>query len=129
MRRRANAAGLGFWSPEDEGMNPGGSPALNSGFDWGNFTGSLLSAIGGAFNRLPAGQQGVPQQQGGNTLTVAEQIALIEAQRRAREDEIGSGSITSKGVKIGDTTISWPVLAGGALIVYLIQSPGFSRRR
>jgi hypothetical protein len=42
---------------------------------------------------------------------------------------LATGAITSDGIKFGDTRISWPTIALAAVGVYLVQSPGFSKRR
>jgi hypothetical protein len=43
-------------------------------------------------------------------------------------DELASAGATSGGIRIGNTTISWPMIAIAVLAFYLLQSRGFTRR-
>jgi hypothetical protein len=79
--------------------------------------GPRISGTGGA-------QQLSPEQQ----LLLAQQLA---AAQRAREEEEGTGAgfrFTGKGLKVGDSTITYPVMGLGVLAIFLLQSKGFTRR-
>jgi len=59
-------------------------------------------------------------------------VARIQADAiaRARSDESASAAISAKGIRLGeDSYISWPLIGLGVLGFYLVQSPGFTRRR
>ncbi len=67
------------------------------------------------------GQQ--TQQQG---LTQAQIEALLR--ERGGGDELGSGSISSRGIRLGDTWISWGTIIIGGVVFMLIQSKPFGRK-
>ena len=126
------AQGLGF-VPIGGGNIFGGNGGR--GFDWSRLI-DPISNFGNKFlevkyakdaAKYTGGNSGGAGAYPNNTLTAA-QLAEIERARRDADD-YASGSISEKGIKIGNTTISWPVLALGAVGIYLVQSPGFSRRR
>lgn len=121
--------------------NPGVANPVSygGGFDWNTFANSALGAgtniLGSWFQSRAVQSAGWPQgagyqQPGGYT---PEQIAAIQAAQlaaaRGAAYDYGSVGVTGAGVRIGNTTIGWPVIAGGALIIYLVQRPGFTRRR
>jgi hypothetical protein len=67
---------------------------------------------------LPTGQQ----------ITVAQYQALLAQQGAAQQQNLLSGGVTSSGVKIGSTNISWPMIAVAGLAFVLLQSSGYQKR-
>ena len=79
------------------------------------------------FGAGPYAQQQATQPAGSLT---PDQILALVAAKKAEEEDAGAGfKFTSDGLKIGGSTITWPVLCLGVAAIYLIQSPSFSRRR
>ncbi len=135
MNTMQRAVGMGFVHAGEvtEGSN------RPSGFNWQRVADSVAT-FGTSF-LTQWGNRGVAraginpfslQQSGGNNTpnnTASAAQAEYEAElRRRREEELASGSISSKGIKVGDTTITWPVIAIFGAGVYLLQSQGFSRK-
>jgi hypothetical protein len=67
---------------------------------------------------LPTGQQ-VP---------IAQYQALLAQQAAAQQQSLLSGGVTSSGIKIGSTQISWPMIAVAGLAFVLLQSSGYQKR-
>ena len=56
--------------------------------------------------------------------------AQWQAYLAGQTEDTGVGiKLDSKGIKLGDTVLSWPVIMGGLLVVMLMQSKGFERKR
>lgn len=70
---------------------------------------------------LPNGQRA--------TMTPAEYQQLMQSLGAGNPNALASGSITAQGINIGGTTLSWPVLFAAGLALYLLQRPGYEKRR
>ena len=115
-------------------FNPSSGPGINwnnlfnQGFGLlNNFFGARYAAQSAPYTGVFAPPSAVP----GSVPAASVTAAQLEAERLRLErerEELASGSISGKGIKIGDTVITWPTIALAGVGLYLIQHRGFTRR-
>lgn len=101
---------------------------INRGFDFGNlFIQSKYAKDAARFTGGNNAFQLQPTAPAGGGLTAAQYEELLR--RQQSNDDLASASINAEGIKFGNTRVSWPTIAIAGLAFYLVQSPGFTRRR
>ncbi len=96
---------------------PGGHSTRDT---WANVIGSIATTAFQAFGRNPVYQQ---QQQATYT---PQQIAAMQ-QAQGQGQQLIGGGVTSQGLQIGGTSISWPIIALAAAGIYLMQRQPYRR--
>ena len=103
---------------------------ISQGFDLGKtFLTSKYGKDAAKFGAGPYVQQGSSNYSASGVN--ADQLALLQQQYALQQQQQGVGfGIDGQGLRMSDGShIGWPVMGLAALALYLLQSPGFSRRR
>lgn len=108
----------------------------SGGFDWSRLI-EPISNFGQTFlqskyakDAAKFGAGAYVQQQQGQGMTPEEVAALVRAQQEAAAKADSSIGIkfTDKGLQLGSSTLTWPVMGLGLAAFFLIQHSGFQKR-
>ena len=134
MQRAAlahGAQGLGFYGHESQGLGSIDLNAIiNRGFDFGNLF--IQSKYAKDAAKFTGGNNAFQLQPTGGNPDAA-MLAELERLRALNAGGGGGGvgfGIDSQGLRLSDGShIGWPIIGIVGLGIYLVQSPGFTKRR